>query len=38
MWNTFGIPRGGYFIENWWVQTKDSSRGAEYSKVCIEKY
>ena len=37
MWNTFGIPRSGYFIGNQWVQVKDSSRGAEYSKVCIEK-
>jgi len=37
MWNKFGIPRSGYFIGNQWVQIKDSSRGAEYSKVCIEK-
>lgn len=37
MWNTFGIPRSGYFIGNQWIQVKDSSRGAEYSKVCIEK-
>lgn len=37
MWNTFGIPRSGYFIGNQWVQIKDSSRGAEYSNVCIEK-
>ena len=36
MWNTFGIPRSGYFIGNQWIQIKDSSRGAEYSKVCIE--
>lgn len=37
IWNTFGIPRSGYFIGNQWIQVKDSSRGAQYSKVCIEK-
>lgn len=37
IWNTFGIPRSGYFIGNQWIQIKDSSRGAKYSKVCIEK-
>ena len=36
MWNSFGIPRSGYFIGNQWIQIKDSSRGAEYSKVCLQ--
>jgi molybdenum cofactor biosynthesis enzyme MoaA len=36
MWNSFGIPRSGYFIGEQWIQVKDSSKGAEYSKTCIE--
>lgn len=37
MWNAFGIPRSGYFIGKQYVQVKDASKGAEYSKVCIEE-
>lgn len=37
IWNGFGIPRSGYFIGNQWVQVKDSSKGSEYSNICIEK-
>lgn len=37
MWNSYGIPRSGYFIGKQWIQVKDSSKGAQYSKLCIEK-
>ena len=37
MWNAYGIPRSGYFIGNQWIQVKDSSKGAQYSKVCTQK-
>lgn len=32
--NSNGIPMSGYFFGNQWVQVKDSSRGAMYSKEC----
>lgn len=37
MWNSYGIPRSGYFIGNQWIQVKDSSKGAQYCKVCVQK-
>lgn len=36
IYNSFGIPRSGYFIGEQWVQVKDASKGAKYSKLCIE--
>ena len=37
MWNSYGIPRSGYFIGSQWIQVKDSSNGAQYCKVCVQK-
>lgn len=37
MWNSYGISMGGCFIGNQWIQVKDSSKGAQYSKLCIEE-
>lgn len=34
--NSNGIPMCGYFFGNQWVQVKDSSKGALYSKECKE--
>lgn len=36
IYNSFGIPRSGYFIGEQWVQVKDASKGAKYSRLCIE--
>lgn len=31
-----GIPMSAYFRNNNWIQVKDSTRGAKYSKFCIQ--
>lgn len=36
IYNSFGIPRSGYFIGNQGVQVKDASKGAKYSQFCIK--
>ena len=36
IYNSFGIPRSGYFIGNQWVQVKNASKGAKYSQFCIK--
>ena len=32
--NSNGIPMSGYFFGQQWIQVKDSSKGAQYSKEC----
>ena len=36
-WISYGIPMSAYFRNGHMIQLKDSSKGANYSKICIEK-